>query len=446
LTDVDAYAARRATLLARAAAQGGGAGFRKRSSSNLFRYGSPAAGRPRLDLRDFNHVLGVDSKEWTLDVEGLTTFEAIVDATLPHGLVPLVTPELKDITIAGATVGIGIESNCFRHGFVHEGLLEAEVLLPDGHTVTCTPDNEHADLYHALPNSYGTLGYILRAKVRLMAAAPYVHLETTNCDGLDDFLGIMRSSTTRDDVDFVEGIAYTGKRMFVTLSRFTDDAPRVDDILRENIFYQLIERKRDVYLTTKDYLFRYDPEWFWNIPESWPYRLFRRYAPESTRRSGFYKRYINLKNRARTALPWHSRDLEEPLIQDWEVPWEKAAELMRFAMSEADLSGKPWIATPVRATRAATLYPVAPGKLYFNLGCYCQVRKRPDRGDYYYTKVIDRKCFDLGGLKMLYSSTFLEADEFDRIYNGAAYAALKAKYDPDGKLKTLYEKCVMRDA
>ena len=47
---------------------------------------------------------------------------------------------------------------------------------------------------------------------------------------------------------------------------------------------------------------------------------------------------------------------------------------------------------------------------------------------------------------MLYSSTFLEADEFDRIYNGTAYAALKAKYDPDGKLKTLYEKCVMRDA
>ena len=87
-----------------------------------------------------------------------------------------------------------------------------------------------------------------------------------------------------------------------------------------------------------------------------------------------------------------------------------------------------------------------PGKLYFNLGCYCQVRKRPDRSDYYYTKVIDRKCFALGGLKMLYSSTFLEADEFDRIYNGTAYAALKAKYDPDGKLKTLYEKCVMRDA
>lgn len=443
MSDADAFAARKATLVARLKAQGGGAGVRKRSSSNLFRYRPRVAGRAALDLREFNHVLGTDAQGRTLDVEGLATFEAIVDATLPNGLAPLITPELKDITIAGATVGIGIESNCFRHGFVHDGLLEAEVVLADGRIVTCTPDNEHADLYHALPNSYGTLGYILRARIRLMPVAPYVHLETAHCNGVDDFLERMQAGTRRDDADFIEGIAYDGKRMFVTLARFSDAVPRVDDILRENVFYKLVERERDVYLKTKDYLFRYDPEWFWNIPESWPYRLFRRIAPASMRRSGFYKRYTGFKNRLRSALPWRAQELEEPLIQDWEVPWDKAAELVRFAMNEADLSGKPWIATPIRPIGAATLYPVAPGELYFNLGCYCQVRKRPDKGDYYYTKIIDRKCFDLGGIKMLYSSTFLDEEEFNRIYNGAAYAALKAKYDPAGALGTLYQKCVI---
>ena len=440
----DAFAARKALLVARLAAHGGG-GIRKRSSSNLFRYKPRVRARPSLDLRDFNHVLGTDARARTLEAEGLATFEAIVDATLPDGLLPLITPELKDITIAGATVGIGIESNCFRHGFVHDGLLEAEVLLADGRIVTCTPDNDHADLFHALPNSYGTLGYILRARMKLMPAAPYVHLQTTHCKGVDDFLQTMKAGTCRDDVDFVEGMAYSGKRLFVTVARFTDDVPRVDDILRENIFYKLIERQRDVYLTTKDYLFRYDPEWFWNIPESWPYRLFRRFGPVSMRRSGFYKRYTGFKNRLLSAIPWHARELEEPLIQDWEVPWDRAGELMRFAMSEADLSGKPWIATPIRPIRAPTLYPVVPGELYFNLGCYCQVKKQPDKGDFYYTKVIDRKCFGLGGIKMLYSSTFLGEDEFNRIYNGTAYAALKAKYDPAGAFKTLYEKCVMGD-
>jgi hypothetical protein len=45
---------------------------------------------------------------------------------------------------------------------------------------------------------------------------------------------------------------------------------------------------------------------------------------------------------------------------------------------------------------------------------------------------------------MLYSSTFLDEPEFDRIYNGAGYRAIKRKYDPDSALGTLYQKCVVR--
>ena len=122
------------------------------------------------------------------------------------------------------------------------------------------------------------------------------------------------------------------------------------------------------------------------------------------------------------------------------------AALTRFAMSEVDLAGKPWIVTPIRTRATPTLYPVRPDTLYYNFGCYCQVKKRPDKGNYYYTKIIDRTCFDLGGIKMLYSSTFLPESEFKRIYNGAAYAALKKKYDPGGALPTLYQKCVTSES
>jgi hypothetical protein len=45
---------------------------------------------------------------------------------------------------------------------------------------------------------------------------------------------------------------------------------------------------------------------------------------------------------------------------------------------------------------------------------------------------------------MLYSSTFLDEAEFDRIYNGAGYRAVKRKYDPGDTLGTLYQKCVLR--
>ena len=44
----------------------------------------------------------------------------------------------------GAAAGVGIEASSFRHGLVHESLLELDVLTGDGRVVTCTPDNEHA--------------------------------------------------------------------------------------------------------------------------------------------------------------------------------------------------------------------------------------------------------------------------------------------------------------
>src|SRR5262249_32593585 len=107
--------------------------------SNLFRYERGAAAR-RISLRDFNHVLEIDEKARTAEVEGLTTYETVVRACLAKGLLPLVAPELKHITVGGATVGIGIESTCFRYGFVHDGLIEADVLLPSREIVAARAD------------------------------------------------------------------------------------------------------------------------------------------------------------------------------------------------------------------------------------------------------------------------------------------------------------------
>lgn len=421
-------------------------GLAKRTSSNLFRYGSWHRPRGGLDLRAFDHCLALDGPAMTLDVEGLATFEHIVDYTLPHGLVPPVTPELKHITIGGATVGIGIESNGYRHGFVHDALLEAEVLLPHGEIVLASATNQHAALFHALPNSYGTLGYLLRAKIRLIPAAPYVRLSTIEHHDLDGFLAAMREATARDDIDFVEGLFYDEHRLYLTLSRYCATAPRAEDILRQHIFYRLVQAQPEFYLDTKSYLFRYDPDWFWNLPESPPFRAFRRFAPAGLRSSGFYKRYTGWKHAWRRRLGLREDTAMEPLIQDWEVPWEQAAGFIRFALREVDLEGRPWILTPLRTGRSPALYPVEADRLYCNLGCYCHVRRTPGQEDFWHTKVMDSECFARGGIKMLYSSTFLPRAEFERIYNGRAYAEVKARYDPQSRAPHLYDKVAYRPA
>jgi FAD/FMN-containing dehydrogenase len=434
------YAAKKAALQRQWSGDGGQLRLAKGTVSNLFRYQPRRAAERTLSLGHFNEVIGVDSSSRTLDVEGLTTFETIVAECLPHGLLPPVTPELRHITVGGATVGIGIESTCFRHGFVHDALLEADVLLPGGEIVTCSGENEHADLFSALPNSYGTLGYILRARIRLMPARPFVHLGIECFPEPGAWLHNMREATRRDDVDFVEGLFFEDQRFYLMTGRFADRVPQVDDILREHVFYRLVQQRSDVYLTTADYIFRYDPEWFWNIPDTPFFSLFRRYAPRRFRNTGFYTRYAAWKSRLRERLPGSRTDMTEPLIQDWEVPWDAGAELVEFALREVDLDGRPWAAVPIMTPRRPTIYPIAPDELYFNLGCYCQVRRPEGREPYHYSKIMDGKCFDLGGIKMLYSSTFLDRAEFDARFNGEAYRRLKARYDPNGNAPELYRK------
>ena len=87
-----------------------------KKTSNLFRHRVDTS--HRLDVAAFSGVLSIG--DGVADVLGMTTYEDLVDATLPHGLMPLVVPQLKTITIGGAVTGLGIESTSFRNGMPHE--------------------------------------------------------------------------------------------------------------------------------------------------------------------------------------------------------------------------------------------------------------------------------------------------------------------------------------
>jgi FAD/FMN-containing dehydrogenase len=417
--------------------------MKKGTTSNLFRYGDRQQSRGRrLDLSGFTDVISIDPNRKVMEAEGLVTYEQIVDASLSHNLLPTIAPELKHITVGGATVGIGIESSGFRHGFVHDGLLEADVLLSSGEVVTCGPD-ENADLFKALPNSYGTLGYILRARLKLVEAGPFVRLTTEHFDSLAKYVDAFSQYANSKDIDFLEGLFTSKDQLYLTTGKLVDSVAETTDIFRGTPYYKLALREGTVELKTKDYIFRFDPDWFWNVPETGFYSFFRRYAPLSMRSSKFYNWYVARKHALRRALNLPANTGEEKLIQDWEVPWQHAVELLRYALDEADLGGQPWVAVPIKPLSTPTLYPVDPNELYMNLGCYCYTRKPREDVPYYYTKILDEKCFELGGIKMLYSSTFIDKARFDGIYNGAEYEEVKRKYDPDGKFLGLFDKTVM---
>ncbi|HEY0495325.1 MAG TPA: FAD-binding oxidoreductase [Kutzneria sp.] len=422
----------------------------RKPTSNLFRF-RDANAHPGLDVSRFNQVLSVDPTTRTAQVGGMTTYEDLADATLRHGLMPHVVPQLKTITLGGAVSGLGIESSSFRNGLPHESVREMEILTGDGRVVVARADNEHAELFSGFPNSYGTLGYSLRLEIDLQPVKPYVRLRHVRFDNAHDCAAaIARICAERsydgEAVEFIDGTVFSRGAMFLTLGDFVDTAPHTSDYTGQQIYYKSIPFKQVDYLTVRDYLWRWDTDWFWcskalGVQDPWVRRL----VPRKYLRSDVYRkivamdRHYGLSRRIETLLHGYP---SEPVIQDIEVPVDRLPEFLEFFDKEIGISPV-WLC-PLQVTddRPWPLYPLDPKTLYVNVGFWSGVRLGFGEEEGVYNRRIERVVAELGGHKSLYSDSYYPPEEFWRFYNGEAYRAVKRDYDPANRLPDLYDKCV----
>jgi FAD/FMN-containing dehydrogenase len=444
---METYDDRKAALIRQLQEIRGAAVGLAKDSSNLFR-DREESGKRRLDVRRFNHVLAVDPQAGWVEAEGMATYEALVDATLARGLMPAVVPQLKTITIGGAAAGVGIEASSFRYGLVHETLLELDVLLADGRLVTCTPDNAHSDLFYGFPNSYGTLGYALRVKAKAVPVRPYVRLEHIRHGEPAACFRDLEARCSNAEADFVDGVVFGPGEMVITLGHFADDAPYVSDYTFELIYYRSLRERSEDYLTVRDYIWRWDTDWFWcskNLFAQNPLvrRLYGRQRLGSRTYTGIMR--LNSKWGLTRKLDRLRGRHPESVIQDVDIPVAHAPEFLAFLLGEIGILPI-WIC-PVHAYDLKAkfdLYPLRPDILYVNFGFWDVVRSRQHHPPGHFNRMIEKRVSELGGIKSLYSESRFPEEEFWAIYNGDAYRRLKAKYDPQGRFGGLYQKCVLK--
>jgi FAD/FMN-containing dehydrogenase len=409
-------------------------GLRK-STSNLFRHRSPA-GKHLIDVRGFKQCLNVDPQRMTADVEGMITYEALVDQTLKYGLLPAVVPQLKTITVGGAVSGLGIESSSFKFGLVHETIEKMEILLGDGRLITCSC-REHPDLFYGFPNSYGTLGYTLRLTVRLIPAKPYVHLTHTRFTDPEAYFARI-AERANSAVDYLDGTIFSSREMYLTEAGFVDQAPSVSDYTYMDIYYKSIQRKPEDWLTANGYIWRWDTDWFWCSKHFHVQKPAIRRLSRWALNSRTYQRIMRLSY---SVLP--NSGGTESVIQDVDIPIAKAPEFFDFLLSEIGIT--PVWMCPFKTRDAAPswdLSPLQPGHLYVNFGFWDVIPSTREKG--HFNRKIERKTMELGGAKGLYSSAWYDEAEFWSIYNRPRYTQLKQTYDPHGIFPDLYSKCVRR--
>jgi len=459
------HAARVQSAIA-AAKQPGPLRMFKATTSNTFRPQQIAAreqSSKRLDLSGFVHVLEVNTEELWCDIEASATFETFVSETLPRGVAPLVTPELRTITVGGAIVGIGIESSSFRHGFFHEGLLEADVLLASGEVVTAGPSGEHADLFRAIPNSLGSLGYLLRLRMRVQRSKPLVCLEKVWLSSPEALVEGLKGACGREDLDFVDGVALGDQGGMLITGKFVAEAPAGKDVTSYGFwpqFYPSLVHEGTDYLTTSDYLWRWDSDWFWctQIFPGLTQRVIRELCGPEMLRSDIYKAFNDamLQN---FIEPLGRNANEELVIQDIEIPMDRSAEWihkflrvvpsLRIGKIKLARPGLPetvpmWLC-PVKGT-SSPLMPMHAGELYINFGFWDALQGPETKGGMTtgtVNKALEQLTETMSGKKTLYSAVYFSEEDFYRLYNGELYKQMKAKYDPDHRLRGWYERLTL---
>ncbi len=420
-------------------------------TSNLFRGRSDGVGAG-LDVSGLTGVLDVDPGTRTAQVQGMCTYADLVDATLPHGLMPMVVPQLRTITLGGAVAGLGIESTSLWHGLPHESVLEMDVLTGAGEVVTTRPGEP---LFDAFPNSYGSLGYATRLQIELAPVLPYValrHLRFTDAEAL---AGTVReiAATGRYDgvaVDALDGVAFAPDELVATLATWTGSTggARPSDYTGQEIYYRSVRaRDRDL-LTIHDYLWRWDTDWFWcSGAFGLEHPLVRRLWPRRWRRSDVYHRLVGLDRRLGVVDRLDrraGRPQRERVIQDVEVPLDRLADFLGWF--DAEVGMRPVWLCPLRlrGEREWPGYPLAPHTTYVNVGFWGTVPVGPKAPEAPRNRAVEARVHELGGHKSLYSEAFYDPETFAALYGGDNLAAVKDRYDPDGRLTSLYDKAVRR--
>jgi FAD/FMN-containing dehydrogenase len=427
-------------------------------TSNLFRSRS-ASTRASLDATGLDTVFFVNPETRTAYVGGMTTYEDLVDATLPYGLMPTVVPQLKTITIGGAVAGLGIESTTFRNGLPHEGVREIEVLTGNGDVVVATRDGQHSDLLHAFPNSYGTLGYALRLLIDLEPVQPYVRLRHVAFADLEKLTSavddIVRDHTFDDEpVDFLDGTVFGPGDAYLTLGTWAATAPYTSDYTGMQIYYKSIPSRSVDYLTVRDYLWRWDTDWFWcSRAFGAQHPVIRRLWPKRLLRSDVYWELVRLADRygiADKRERWRGRPPRERVVQDVEIPLERTADFVAWFLDNVPIT--PIWLCPLRLRTPGDmddpppwpLYPLRPDRTYVNVGFWSTVPIVDGAAYGDVNRRVEHQVSALGGHKSLYSDAYYSEEEFWSRYGGGTYRNVKQRYDPTSRLLDLYAKAVKR--
>ncbi len=462
--------------------------FDKRESYRIF-HGSTNSTRPRpgqagiVDISALKNVLSVDRATRTALVEPNVPMDRLVEATLPHGLVPPVVMEFPGITAGGGYAGTAGESSSFRHGFFDETINYVEMVLGNGEVVRASRE-ERADLFRGAAGAVGTLGVTTLMELRLVEARRYVQTTYHRTSSVAEAVARVRAETEDPANDYVDGILFSKDHGVVVTGRMTDDIPagRKPQTFSRALDPWFYLHARDCtkalpsaatvagaaasdavassspqtsftdYVPLAEYLFRYDRAGFWVGAQGWTYF---KGVPFNKWTRWFLDDFIHTRMMYRALHA--SGESARFVVQDLSLPYPNAEAFVDYTADKFGIW--PLWLCPLKPTQQPTFHPhtgvteeaaaasttdttatnetqqLAP---MLNIGVWgwgpADFEEFVDKN-----RDLEAKLQALGGRKWLYAHTYYDEAAFWDIYDKPWYTALREKYGAT-TLPTVYDK------
>ena len=95
------------------------------------------------------------------------------------------------------------------------------MVLADGSLAICSLQR-HPELFAAIPNSYGTLGFLTAVEIDIIPFKPYIKMKYYHVSSTHQAQEVLKRVCQNPKVDSVEGILFSMEHGLIMTGEFTD--------------------------------------------------------------------------------------------------------------------------------------------------------------------------------------------------------------------------------
>merc|ERR1712106_382924 len=392
----------------------------------------------RVKLDEMIDILKVDKQKMEVTVEPGITIGFLNRMMVRYGVTLPVVPELDVLTIGGLVAGGGLESTSHKWGMFHHTCTKYEIVTADGSCLTAS-EEENRDLFHAIPMSYGTLGFLTSVTVKIVPYHPYLRLTYRPCFSLKESMDVLERETNKaSENDSVEGIAFSRDTSVIMTGQFVDsDQVESSKLNRIGLWYKpwfyqhvqtFLEKGEQVeYVPTLHFHQRHNKGCFWlaHLYLPWADGLLSRIL------TGWILPLNNqllkfLKEKFEKTQVFQDAQEDRGVIQDFMIPihhLEKAVQLTDSITGIYPL----WM-VPSRLYQPSLpleILPKAGDVIFIDLGVY-GFSNLPDwPGPDKTLRKFEKFTLEHQGFQGLYAETLLTLDEFCDMFPHQLYKRVK---------------------